>query len=167
MREFSEILNSELEAVSVDLPEIQEIDVEKVVEEKAKVAYKLIGKPTLVEDSSLEFTAWNKLPGALIKWFLFTVGVDGILKMLENEQEREAVAKTAVAFFDGSKTHIFTGELKGVISKEKSGNNGFGWDFIFIPDGYEKTFAEMSPEEKNSISMRKLALEKMIKELQS
>lgn len=115
----------------------------------------------MVEDTSLEIKSWNGLPGALIKWFLDTVGNKGILKMLGDSSDRSALAKTAVAYFDGAHTHVFVGEIEGSLSYEELGENGFGWDTIFIPSGSEKTFAQMTEQEKNSISMRKLAFEKM------
>jgi XTP/dITP diphosphohydrolase len=113
----------------------------------------------------LEFIAWNGLPGSLIKWFLESVGTEGILSMLENEKNRKAIAKTSIGFFDGIKTHLFTGTISGTISKNVQGVSGFGWDPIFIPDGYDKSFAEMTSVEKNAISMRRLALEQMKLEL--
>lgn len=165
LREVNEILGYNLEQISVELFEPQGVKAEDVIREKAKDAFRKTGKFVLVEDTGLEFAAWNGLPGALIKWFLHTVGNEGILKMLVNETNRKAIAKTAVGFFDGAQTHIFVGEISGVISEAIRGANGFGWDPIFIPDGYNKSFAEMASAEKNAISMRKLALERMKTEL--
>lgn len=161
LREVNNILGYNLEQISLELFEPQNIKVEEVVKEKAKDAFQKSGKIVLVDDTSLEIAAWNKLPGALIKWFLNTVDNDGILKMLATEENRKAVAKTAVGFFNGEKSHIFVGEISGTIAKTVRGTEGFGFDAIFIPDGYEESFAEMSEIEKNEISMRKLALEKM------
>lgn len=161
LREINNILGYELEQISIDLLEPQEVDVEMVVREKAKDAYLKAGKPVLVEDTGLEFLAWNGLPGALIKWFLGSVGNEGILKMLTGEKNRKVVAKTAAAFFDGNETHIFVGTVSGIVPDTVRGEAGFGWDPIFVPDGFSKSFAEMTAIEKNVISMRKLALEKM------
>lgn len=165
LREVNEILGEELESIEVELIEPQALDVEDVVKEKAKDAFAKTGKPVLVEDTGVYFSAWNGLPGALIKWFLSTVGNQGILKMLSTETNRQAIAKTAVGFYDGKNIHIFTGEVKGIIPSELRGENNFGWDPIFIPNGYEKSFAEMAPEEKNQISMRYLALSKLKEDL--
>lgn len=165
LHEASEILGQNLEQISIELFEPQGVDVEAVVREKAEDAFHETGKFVLVEDTSLEFVAWNGLPGALIKWFLQTVGNEGILHMLAGETNRKAVAKTAVGFFDGTRSHIFLGEIRGTVSEEVRGSGGFGWDPIFVPDGSSKSFAEMTPTEKNSISMRKIALERMKTEL--
>lgn len=165
LREVGEILGRSLEQISVELFEPQGVRVEDVVREKAKDAFHKTGKFVLVEDTGLEFVAWNGLPGALIKWFLDTAGNDGILKMVSSETNRKAIAKTAVGFFDGVQARVFVGEIFGTIPKTVRGTGGFGWDPIFIPDGHEKSFAEMTSAEKNSISMRKLALEHMKSEL--
>mgnify|MGYP001590453129 FL=1 len=166
LREVNEILGRSLEQVAVELLEPQGVKVEDVVREKAKDAFHKTGKFVLVEDTSLEFAAWNGLPGALIKWFLDTVGNEGILRMLASETNRGAIAKTAVGFFDGTQTRVFVGEIFGTISETVRGTGGFGWDQVFVPDGYSKSFAEMTSAEKNAISMRKLALERMKKELE-
>lgn len=158
LREVNEILEKKLQQIEVELFEPQGLDVAKVVEEKAMDAFHKIGKSVIVEDTGLEFSAWNGLPGALIKWFMEAVGNDGILKMFQGETNRQATAKTAIGFYDGTKCHIFLGEAKGTIPTEIRGQSGFGWDPIFIPEGYKKSFAEMTAEEKNAISMRKLAL---------
>lgn len=163
LREVNEILDIKLEQIDIDLTEIQHIDVVEVVKEKAIEAYRKTGKPSLVEDTSLEFKAWNGFPGALIKWFLSTVNNEGILKMLSGEENRDATAKTAVGFYDGENVHVFLGELNGTMSTQVLGELGFGWDPIFIPEGKEKTLAEMRPEEKNRISMRKSALQELMR----
>jgi len=165
LREVNEILGRNLEQISVELFEPQGVDVETVVREKAEDAFHKAGKFVLVEDTGLEFAAWNGLPGALVKWFLDTVGNEGILKMLAGETNRKAVAKTAVGFFDGAQARVFVGEISGTIQEAIRGTGGFGWDSIFVPDGHGKSFAEMTSEEKNAISMRKLALERMKVEL--
>jgi XTP/dITP diphosphohydrolase len=165
LREVNEILGFNLKQIAIDLVEPQSVKVEDVVSEKAKDAFYKTGKLVLVEDTGLEFEAWNELPGALIKWFLATVGNEGILKMLKGETNRKAIAKTAIGFFDGTQTRISVGEIYGTIPDTIRGTGGFGWDPIFIPDGYEKSFAEMTSVEKNTISMRKLALERMKSEL--
>lgn len=161
LREVNEILGQNLQQISLELLEPQGVDAEEVVYEKAKDAFHKAGKPVLVEDTSLEFVAWNGLPGALIRWFLDSVGIKGILKMLIGEPDRRAVAKTAVGFFDGERVHVFVGSIAGTISDTVRGTTHFGWDPIFIPKGQSRSFAEMTPAEKNTISMRKLALDKM------
>jgi XTP/dITP diphosphohydrolase len=161
LREVNSILGKNLEHIELDLVEPQAVDVAEVVKDKARDAFEQTGKLVLVEDTSLEFACWNGLPGALVKWFMDSIGNEGILKMMANEDNRVATAKTAVAFFDGTTAQVFTGEVTGTIPTEIKGTSGFGWDPIFVPDGHTKSFAEMTPEEKNEVSMRRMALNKL------
>jgi len=159
--EAKRILHAHLEHRNLDLPEIQAVKIEDVVSYKAQYAYTLLHeKPVIIEDTGLYLEAWNGLPGALIKWFLETVGDQGICDMLHAFSNRRAWAKTAVATYDG-KLNIFYGEVKGRIANEPIGEKGFGWDSLFIPDGSNKTFAQMLAEEKDGYSMRRIAFEKM------
>lgn len=145
----------------VDLDEIQTIDGKEVIEKKAREAYSILKSPVLVEDTSLYFHAWNGLPGALVRWFLDAVGCDGICRMLGDEKDRSGYAESAIAYYDGKEMKIVTGRINGTISLILKGNKGFGWDPIFIPAGHNQTFGEMKMVQKNKISMRKIALEKL------
>ena len=101
VREASDILECSLDQVSgLNIDEIQDSDIEKIVSHKAKQAFDALRCPVLVEDSGLIFTAWNGLPGALIKWFELSVGCHGLLKMLERFDNREAFAVCVAAVFD-------------------------------------------------------------------
>ena len=162
VREAGEILNLTLEPVSVPgLFEIQTPDLDEVVRHKARQAYSALQYPVMVEDSGLVFHAWNGLPGALVKWFEETVGCQGMLKMVKDFDDRSATAICCFAIYDGENMQIARGEAKGTIADKPRGKNGFGWDVIFIPEGHERTYAEMSTQEKNAISHRKKALDKL------
>ena len=152
-----------IEQLNVDLDEIQAIEGKDVVKHKAEEAFRIIKKPVIVEDTSLYFEAWRGLPGALVRWFLKTVGCGGICKMLNREKNRKAIAESAIAFCNGKTTKVVLGRAKGSVPQRPRGKFGFGWDPIFIPQGFKKTFAEMTVQEKNQISMRKIALEKLRK----
>lgn len=162
--EASKILGCPLEQVStLIIHEIQTHEINKIVEHKAQQAYEILKCPVLVEDSGLIFTAWNGLPGALVKWFEISVGCGGLLKMLEGFENREAFAICMTAIFDGREMCVTKGEVKGKIADSVRGENGFGWDAIFIPDRHEQTYAEMSFSDKNAISHRRQAFEKLKK----
>ena len=162
VREVSDILECSLDQVSgLNIDEIQDSDIEKIVSHKAKQAFDALRCPVLVEDSGLIFTAWNGLPGALVKWFELSVGCHGLLKMLEGFDNREAFAVCVAAVFDGQEMLLAKGERKGEIARSMRGENGFGWDVIFIPEHHEKTYAEMNFNEKNVISHRRMAFEKL------
>lgn len=85
-----------------------------------------------------------------------------LLKKLDNTENRKAHFKTVICLNINGKQHLFEGMVKGKIIHEKRGSEGFGYDPVFIPDGYTKTFAEMSLEEKSIISHRGLAVEKLV-----
>jgi non-canonical purine NTP pyrophosphatase (RdgB/HAM1 family) len=161
LAEVARILGRTLERASLQLEEIQAIDLEPVVRHKAHQAYGHLGRPVLVEDTGLALAAWNGLPGALIKWFLASLGTDGICKLLRGESNRAATATTLFAYYDGTDVRVFSGTVQGLVPEMPRGTNGFGWDAIFQPQGSSQTFAEMTPEEKDRFSMRRLALEQL------
>jgi XTP/dITP diphosphohydrolase len=146
-REAAEILGVELKSVALDLPEPQTLDVAEVAAAKAITAREALSDPdhpVLVEDSGLVIEVWNGLPGALTKWFLRSVGSEGLLRMLSAEENRSAraICTVVVADVDGS-VRAFVGEVRGSIASEPRGSEGFGWDPIFVPEGYAKTYAEL------------------------
>lgn len=160
VREASQILGVEIEQARLqDLHEIQTNDLSELVRHKATQAYAALECPVMVEDSGLIFSAWNGLPGALVKWFESSVGCEGMLKMLEPFADREAFAVCYVAVHDGKKICIAKGEVQGRIAHRLKGTQGFGWDVIFIPEGHDRTYAEMQADEKNAISHRRRAFE--------
>lgn len=146
-----------LQQIDLDLLEIQTTKVAEVIEHKVKEAYRRVGKPVLVEDTGLSFAAWHGLPGALIRWFLTSVGNEGICRMLNGFADRRAVAESCIGFYDGAHFAAFTATAPGTISAAPRGNFGFGWDAIFQPDGSTKTFAEFAPGEALPIDMRRSA----------
>lgn len=165
VREAERILRLNLQHHSLDLPEIQSVEIEEVVTYKAKFAYEALGRvPVMIEDTGLFIEAWGGLPGALVKWFINHAGDSGICSMLHEFPNRSAVAKTIVATYDGQ-IQTFVGKVNGQIAHMPKGEGGFGWDRIFIPEGTTKTFGEMSAEEKDRYSMRRLALEAMLAHL--
>lgn len=158
--EVERILGRALIRESLPLEEIQAIELEPVVRHKAKQAFALLERPVLVEDTGLAFAAWHGLPGALIKWFLTSLGAEGICRLLRHETNRGATATTVFAYCAGAETQVFSGVVQGIISETPRGSSGFGWDAIFQPSGSARTFAEMAPAEKDQFSMRRLALER-------
>ena len=162
--EANAIVWGNLERVEIDLEEIQEIDILKIVGHKAKNAYKTLGEPALCEDVGLVFEARNGLPGPQIKRFSQTVGGEGMTKMLNAFENRKAKAICCVGRFDGKEVHHVMGICEGSIAPTPQGTSNFWRDPIFIPNGYSQTFAEIKIEEKNLISHRYLAW-KQIKDL--
>mmetsp|Transcript_16331 Transcript_16331/g.32887 ORF Transcript_16331/g.32887 Transcript_16331/m.32887 type:complete len:218 (-) Transcript_16331:142-795(-) len=146
---------------SFDLDELQGTS-DFIATKKAMEATKHCDTAVLIEDVSLGFTAYKGLPGPYIKDFLTNVGRDGLYKMVQAFDDKSATAKCTFAFCPGKdqEVKLFVGECHGTIV-EPRGDNAFGWDPVFQPDGYTQTFAEMPLEEKNKISHRSRALQKV------
>jgi XTP/dITP diphosphohydrolase len=164
LKAAQDILKRKLNNKDVDVDEIQTVDVEEVVKEKAKLSYDIIKKTVMVEDTGFYLDAWNGFPGALIKWSLKKMGYKDLCKAMEPFKNRNVILKACICLYNGKDFKIFTGEVKGTIPMKPRGVSKFGeqsFDSIFVPDGYDKTFAEMTLEEKNPLSHRKFALEKM------
>jgi len=152
----------ELEQKSIELDEIQSTDAEEVVKHKLNEAIKHFkkGDKIVIEDTSLYFECLNGLPGPLIKWFLEKIGNDGLWKICDRLGNCNADARTLVGFYDGKEMKFFSGIVKGRIVKPMK-KTCFGWDSIFVPDGFDKAFVDMEREEKNKISMRGIAFRKL------
>ena len=156
--EISAITGLTVEAKKLELPEIQSLSVEEVAKEKAKTAYEIVRQPILVDDTGMSIEVLNGLPGALIVWFLDSLGPQGVLDIIANKKNRKASVSTCIAYADANGVQTFVGTVNGTIPIEPRGDDGFGYDPIFVPEGQNKSYAEMSVNEKNEISMRKIAL---------
>jgi XTP/dITP diphosphohydrolase len=146
-----------IEQLDLDLPEPQALDPSAVVEAKARAAYAMLSRPVLVEDSGLAIRAWGGFPGALVKWLERSAGVAALARMLDPFPDRGATATCAIAYCDGGRVVAASGETRGAIAAAPRGTGGFGWDVLFVPDGSDRTFAEMAPEEKDRVSHRRRA----------
>lgn len=160
VNEISAITGLTVEAKKLELPEIQSLSVEEVAKEKAMAAYEIVRQPVLVDDTGMNIEALNGLPGALVVWFLDLLGPQGVLNLIANKKNRKASVSTCIAYADANGVQTFIGTVNGTIPAELRGDEGFGYDPIFIPEGWNKTYAEMTTDEKNKISMRKIALMK-------
>jgi inosine triphosphate pyrophosphatase len=144
----------------LDLPELQGKP-EDVVRKKAEEAYKIVKKPVFVDDTGLAFNALGGMPGIYVKWFLDALGNEKLPRLLDGFSDKLAVAFSSIGYCDGKSTNVFLGECKGRIVEKSKEAEHFGWDPVFMPEGHDKTFAEMAPEEKNKISHRRRSLEKL------
>lgn len=154
-------LHIEVTHKKLELDEIQSLSLEEIVKHKVMEAYKHVQGPVLVEDTSLIFYALGRLPGPLIKWFLQELDSEGLCNMLSGFQSRKAIAEVLFGYYDGSLFTTFKGEIEGTIAEYPRGERGFGWDPIFIPEGYSKTWGEMTLEHQIATSMRRQALKKL------
>ncbi|UYV62163.1 ITPA [Cordylochernes scorpioides] len=151
----------QLEAQKVDLPEYQG-EADDVVKEKCRTAARLTNSPVVVEDTSLCFSSLGGLPGPYIKWFLEKLGPSGLHRLLAGWEDKSAQAVCTLAYTHSpdSEVILFKGITHGTIVTPR-GASGFGWDPCFLPNGYDRTYAQLSSAEKNEISHRYRAVKEM------
>jgi XTP/dITP diphosphohydrolase len=141
--EISKDFGIKLDWIRFDVPEIQGTDIEKIAREKAEFCSKRLKKNVIVADAGLFIDALNGFPGTMIKWVLETIGNDGILKLMEGAKNRRARFVEAIGFCKfRSKPKSFLGITYGEITHRKFGKKGFGFDPIFKPIGYNKTYGQ-------------------------
>jgi len=150
-----------IKQLDIDLPEIQDIDAHNVIKAKLIEALKHKKGSFIIEDTSLYLDCLNGLPGPLIKFFLNTIGNEGLFNLTKKLKNNKALAKTIIGYAKNKKEiKFFEGVIEGEIVSPR-GDFGFGWDKIFKPKGFNKTFSQMEEKEKSKISMRKIAAEKL------
>lgn len=175
VEEIREILkNDRIELITLaDLKVKVEVEEDKDTLEgnalkKAEEMFKATGIPTIADDTGLFVEALNGEPGVYSSRFAgenatYDDNCNKLLESMKNisEENRKAYFKTAVCYYESKdRCHFFEGICEGGITKEKSGEKGFGYDPVFVPNGFTKTYAEMTEEEKNSISHRGKAFRK-------
>jgi len=153
--------------VSIVLPEIQAATVEDITRYKLEVARTKGYGRLVVEDVSLGFNALGNFPGPYVRWLLEAAGGTGLGAIAYGLLDRSARAECCVAYWDGKQPHMFCGEVNGEIIVDPRGERNFGWDAWFQPRGSSKTFAEMTPEEKDAISHRGIAYRKLADHLRN
>ncbi|RKP15261.1 inosine triphosphate pyrophosphatase [Piptocephalis cylindrospora] len=160
LEEVCSILQGVVNVVShtVDLTEIQGT-AEEVAKDKCRRAAEALNGPCIVEDTGLIFNAMGHLPGPYIKWFMESLGHDGLNRMLVGFGDKSATATCTFALSNGPGTEpiIFEGRTLGEIVQAR-GPKVFGWDAVFQPQGHDQTYAEMPKELKNTLSHRSKAL---------
>lgn len=171
--EIRAILGDKVEVLSLkdincdaDIPETADT-LEGNAALKAEYIYKNYGLDCFADDTGLEVEALGGAPGVYSARYAGGDGHDSeanmrkLLKELDGEQNRKAQFRTAICLIEQGEEHLFEGIVKGSIIEQKRGASGFGYDPVFMPEGYEETFAEMGNAEKNKISHRARAVEKL------
>jgi XTP/dITP diphosphohydrolase len=153
-----------------EIPETGDTFIENA-SQKSRFVYERYHLNCFADDSGLEIDALNGEPGVHSAHYSgsrdFQENMSLVLARLEGKTDRKARFKTVISLILEGKEHLFEGIIEGEISLQQSGKRGFGYDPIFIPEGYDTSFAEMSAEEKNKISHRARAMEKLIQFLNS
>ena len=171
--EISKLLGGEVEVISLD-----DLGVTRVIPEtgatleenaliKANFVYQNYHIPCFADDTGLEVAALHGAPGVYSARFAGEPAdneknIDKLLGLLAGETNRQARFRTVVALVQKGGQHLFEGTVAGEITTARRGSRGFGYDPVFLPKNFDRTFAEMSMEEKNAISHRAQAVGKLI-----
>lgn len=178
IKEIQQLVPADIQILSlndigcnVDIPETADT-IEGNAMLKANYVTEHYGYPCFADDSGLEIDALNGEPGVYSARYAGSQrndndNMDKVLEKLQPETNRKANFKTIIALNINGEQHLFTGIINGQIINEKRGTNGFGYDPIFTADGYEKTFAELTMEEKSSISHRGKAVKQLVEFLKN
>jgi XTP/dITP diphosphohydrolase len=145
--------------------EIQDDRIQNIAKARANDAFRKCRFPIVVEDAGLFIKALDGFPGPYSAYAFKTIGIEGILKLMKDYQDRTAVFRSVVATQQTitETSHCFTGEVEGRITLEAHGAGGFGFDPIFAPMKSKKTFSQMTTQEKNQYSHRAIAFRKLVK----
>ncbi len=169
-KELLDIINPELpEAMEIrplkmKIEEIQSSDAEKIIWDKAVKAFSKVRRPLFVGHTGLYIEHFGNLPGGLTQIVWESLQADKFCEFFGRTGNTAAVARTIVGYCDGRSIKTFEGEVRGRIAGEPRGDRSFQWDCVFIPEGYDKTFAELG-DFKYEISSRRLALQALVKHL--
>ena len=179
LEEVAAILGDQVELLSLndigcqtDIPETAET-LEGNALLKSSYIYKNYHLDCFADDTGLEVEALNGAPGVYSARYAGGEGHDAqanmlkLLHELDGKENRKAQFRTAISLILDGKEYLFEGVIKGEIIKEKHGDSGFGYDPVFMPEGYDRTFAELGNDIKNQISHRALAVQKLCEFLQS
>ena len=172
LEEISAILGDEMELLSLkdigceaDIPETADT-LEGNARQKARYIYENYQLDCFADDTGLEVEALDGAPGVFSARYAGNghdseANMQKLLRELEGKQNRKAQFRTVICLMMGGEEYLFEGIVKGEIIEEKRGSAGFGYDPIFVPEGFDKTFAELGNEVKNTVSHRALAVEKL------
>jgi len=160
---LAKLLDIPLKHQKIDVDEIQSSHLEEVAAHKAKQAYAVVQKPVLVEDVALSFAGLDGLPGPFIKFFItIDDGLEKMCRIADVFETRQATGECVYAYYDGERLELFHGRLDGKIADTPKGDNGFGWDTIFCPEGYGgRTRAELTDKEYDAVYLQIKPIDKV------
>lgn len=154
-----ELENVNFKIFEYDLEEPRSDDIKYISEVKVKEAYNLVKKPCISIDSGFFIEELNGFPRAFVNYTLDTIGIEGILKLMEDKKNRNCYFGECLSYYNGREIYQFMGKHEGTLSEQILGNDTADkWSdlwYIFVPKGYEKTLAQMTDEEKEERRQRK------------
>ena len=162
-KQFSKYLQTDIDYIKINLEEIQSVNLAEIIEHKAKSAFKQVNKPVIVDDVAFEIEVLNGLPGPFIKFFEEVLGLEKIAELVHKYDNKTVRVRMMLGFYDGNEFRSFEGMTIGSVSPTIRGTSdfAFGFDQIYIPDGYTKTRGEMTDEEYDETNHRRLAVLKL------
>ncbi|VBB46068.1 Non-canonical purine NTP pyrophosphatase [uncultured Paludibacter sp.] len=172
LEEVKNILGKKIEIISLqdigceeEIPETADT-LEGNAELKAQYISQKYNIDCFADDTGLEIAALNGKPGVFSARYAgepsnSANNVRKVLYEMQGKENREAQFRTVICLVENGKSHFFEGKITGKIAQKPTGGNGFGYDPVFIPDGYNKSFAELTTEDKNRISHRALAVKEL------
>ncbi len=171
LKDCFQIISLKEAGIEIDIPEPYDT-LEENAREKSNSIYALTGKDCFSEDTGLEVEALNNEPGVRSARYAgdehdFKKNTEKLLQNMQGIDNRKARFRTVISLMLHGQEHQFEGTCEGTITQKETGSEGFGYDPVFIPDGSQKTFAEMTMDEKNLFSHRKKATVKFITFLNS
>lgn len=167
-KEVAKILESRgihVEWVNIEIHEIQSNNMDAIACDKVLKAFEKIMAPVIIEHDGLIVEELGRIPGGLTQVFWDELKKEKFGQFFARDKEAAAIAKSVIAYCDGKKIKLFRGETEGKIIGEPRGNSEFQWDCVFCPQKSDRTYAEMSDDEKNETSMRNKALNELIQHL--
>ena len=174
LKEIKHILQDKINILSInDLNHSDDLEetgltLKDNASQKARFIYKKFNKNCFADDSGLEILSLNNEPGVFSARYAGSNcsaddNMNKVLKKLESIKNRNAIFKTVICLILDGREYFFEGSIEGIITNEKIGHNGFGYDPIFRPNNFNLTFAQMSVNEKSKISHRAIAVSKFVK----
>lgn len=148
--------------MDLELDEIQSLDLSLIAKRKAEDAYRIIQKPLLTDDAGVYIYEWNGFPGPFVKYIESSGGAQLMLDMTKSLKDRSAYFVCAMAYHDGKNIHVAEGRLEGKLSSQLQGE-GWGFNPIFIPEGYDQTMAQLYTAGIPFVSHRHQALQELKK----
>ncbi|MBR5849721.1 MAG: non-canonical purine NTP diphosphatase [Alistipes sp.] len=164
-----ELVTPRMCGVEEDIPETSDT-LEGNASQKSHYLYEKTGLDCFADDTGLEVEALDGAPGVHSARYAtdghdFQANNRLLLKNMEGKENRRARFRTVISLIEGGEEHLFEGIVEGRIIDHESGSEGFGYDPLFVPDGFDRTFAEMTAEEKNAVSHRGRAVRKLVEYL--
>ena len=165
IEEVSEILTPAgvvISPVTLAIEEIQTESLQILVRRKALAAFDKVRRPLLVEHTALSLNHLNGLPGGLTRVFWDRLKEERFCELFANTADPGMTVEAMIGYVDGRKISYHVGKVTGRVAPAPAGDRGFGWDSVFIPEGRDVTYAQLEGDEKNQVSMRRLALDDLI-----